>query len=171
MDEPEAEFELRDGTRVFVRGVAPGDKPLFLEAMRTASAETLRRRFGTSRPLSEREIESLTIVDGANRYAVGDVERAASGHETPAGVARYVRIPDRAGVAEVAVAVGDRYQGQGLGSHLVRLVIDVARAQGIRRLEFHVFPDNTLMQRLIADLEGNVRERRDGPMRVYTLEL
>jgi acetyltransferase len=47
------------------------------------------------------------------------------------GVVRYVRAADEALVAEVAIAVGDDWQGHGLGVQLVRHTIEHARLAGL----------------------------------------
>ena len=165
------EFVLHDGTRLVVRAVAPSDRRLFQDAMHAASSETLRLRFGgIKHTLSQRELDYLTNVDGADHYAVGAVERDAAGHEIPAGVARYVRLQDRSDVAEVAVAVDDRFQGKGLGEHLVRSVARVARAHGIRRLEFYVLPENVRMRNLLTRLAVRLASRMDRPYIVYSVE-
>src|ERR687897_58989 len=48
-------------------------------------------------------------------------------------VARCVRLPDRPDTAEMAIVVGDPFQGQGLGRALTLALADAAVAVGIRR--------------------------------------
>jgi len=50
----------------------------------------------------------------------------------PAGIARYVRIPD--GPADLAFEVADAQQGRGLGSLLLDAVATVARANAVNRV-------------------------------------
>lgn len=66
-----------------------------------------------------------------------------SDSETPVGVARYARADD--GSAEIAVTVADAWQGCGVGRLLLDRIIDVARANGVRRLTGDVLATNARM--------------------------
>lgn len=58
--------------------------------------------------------------------------------------------PDQADTAEVGIVVEDRYQNQGLGSYLIRLLIDYAREQGIRAFSGTVSLQNQRILRFIT---------------------
>ena len=64
---------------------------------------------------------------------------------TPAivGGGRYV--VSKSGQAEVAFAVVDQYQGQGIGAALMRHLTAIARESGLRELVAEVLPDNVAM--------------------------
>ncbi len=49
------------------------------------------------------------------------------------------------GVAEVAFAVAERWQGLGLGSQLMAHLVTLARDQGLHRLEADVLTENAPM--------------------------
>ncbi len=68
---------------------------------------------------------------------------ALSDSETPVGVARYALADD--GSAEIAVTVADAWQGCGVGRLLLDRIIDVARANGVRRLTGDVLATNARM--------------------------
>src|SRR2546422_4680132 len=72
------------------------------------------------------------------------------------GVGRYEPTdePDR---VEVAFVVEDGWQGRGLGTILVREVLDSSAARGIRRFRAYVLSDNRRMLDLITRF-GDVRE-------------
>ena len=72
------------------------------------------------------------------------------------GVARYVRDRDRPESAEVAVAVADGWQGNGVGTLLLRRLVDRAREEGIRRFTALMLADNEPM----AHLLGGIGETR-----------
>jgi acetyltransferase len=50
------------------------------------------------------------------------------------------------GEAEFALVVSDRYQGQGLGTELLRRLLSVARDEGIQRVVGYVLLENSAMQ-------------------------
>ena len=64
-------------------------------------------------------------------------------NETIAGGARYIIVqPEK---AEVALAVVDQYQGQGIGTALICHLATIARAAALRELIAEVLPENVPM--------------------------
>jgi ribosomal protein S18 acetylase RimI-like enzyme len=66
-----------------------------------------------------------------------------SGKDTIVGGARY--IVTHPGTAELAFAVVDEYQGQGIGTTLLRHLIVIARGSGLAQLVAEVLPENAPM--------------------------
>lgn len=64
------------------------------------------------------------------------------------GLANYDQ--SRPGAAEIAFTVEDRYQGRGLGRHLLDWIIAAARAHGFVRLHGEALAANGRMLRLVA---------------------
>jgi len=63
------------------------------------------------------------------------------------GVARLSKVQ---GVNEArwAIVIADRFQGKGLGTELLRRMIDVARAEKVARLVADMSPDNVSMRQV-----------------------
>src|SRR3954452_11467383 len=122
---------LLDGTPVFVRPIVPEDKPLLVEGLKLMSPETAMKRFLTPKvTFTAAELRYLTEVDQHDHIAFVAVDARRAGPLT--AVARSVRTaPD---TAELAVVVGDPWQGLGLGRRLVRLVTDAAAREGVSRI-------------------------------------
>jgi GNAT superfamily N-acetyltransferase len=59
------------------------------------------------------------------------------------GGGRYIVV--QPGTAEVAFAVVDQYQGQGIGAALMRHLAAIARGAGLQELIAEVLPDNVPM--------------------------
>src|SRR5262245_36906785 len=88
------EVALDDGSRVTLRLVRPGDKPLLLEAFARLSPESRYRRFlGPKSNLSPAELRYLTECDGVDHFALGAVVRDDAG-EHGLGVGRIIRLRD-----------------------------------------------------------------------------
>jgi elongation factor P--beta-lysine ligase len=105
---------LRDGVRVTLRPIAPGDKPLVAASFERLSEESRYRRFFTTEnELSAAELAYFVDVDHHDHEAIIAID-PLSGEAL--GVARYVRLKDDAEVAEVAVIVADDWQRRGLGA-------------------------------------------------------
>jgi protein lysine acetyltransferase len=144
-------FTLENGLEVVVRPIEPGDKPLLVNGLRLLSPETQYQRFLSPKPRFTRgELRYLTEVDGRDHVALIAVEARNPSHVV--GVARFVRDPQRPDTAEFAIVVGDRYQGQGAGRRLARLLVDEARESGIHRFTAVTLAANAPVQRLIASI-------------------
>jgi RimJ/RimL family protein N-acetyltransferase len=149
------EDQLRDGTRVVIRPITPQDRAEIAAAVRHLSPESRYKRFlGGLDALDERTLRYLTEIDHHDHEALVAFD-AADGHGV--GVARYARTPGGSEAAELAVVVADAWQGQGLGTLLVRKVIDRARDEGIGRLTALVLATNAEMLDLLKR-EGWARE-------------
>jgi len=131
---------LRDGSQVLVRPIRPDDKQALVEALARLSPESRYRRF--LRPvtsLSERELKYLTEIDYTSHFAwVAADPEGKSG----LGVARYVRDSKDPEVAEPAIVIVDDYQGKGLGTILVRLLVATALENGIKVFRSWVLGEN-----------------------------
>jgi GNAT superfamily N-acetyltransferase len=60
-------------------------------------------------------------------------------------------------VAEVAITVEAPFQGRGLGTELLRRLVDMARNRGIRTLHCYCLLDNTRAQKIARRLGGAIR--------------
>ena len=47
--------------------------------------------------------------------------------------------------AEFAIVIADAWQGQGLGTTLLKLLVDVGRAEKLRRVSGRILAENTTM--------------------------
>jgi len=145
-------LELKDGTRVHVRPIRPEDEPRLHEAFGRMSERTVYFRFFSPlKRLPEELAHRLARVDYDQRFALVATTHRPDGQEHILGVARYDRAPGTAS-AEVAVAVVDDAQRQGVGSGLLSLLSEVARAHGIEELTLIVLPENQSMLGLLRRL-------------------
>ena len=141
-------FELEGGERVLIRAIEPGDKERLVNGLRQLSEESIRKRFLAAKPrFSRSELRYLTEIDGVNHIAlVAVLERDP---DQLVAVARCVRFADRPDTAEMAIVVGDPWQGRGLGRELAQRLADAARAAGIRRFAATMLGDNEAARRLM----------------------
>jgi GNAT superfamily N-acetyltransferase len=51
-----------------------------------------------------------------------------------------------------AIVVSDRWQGHGLGTHLLKLLLDIGRQEGVEHIVGQVLPDNHAMQHVCKKL-------------------
>jgi GNAT superfamily N-acetyltransferase len=164
------EVSLPDGGLVRLRPVVPEDKANLIEGFRRLSPESRYRRFmAPIVALSEEQLVELTEVDYRQRFAWMAFSMDEAG--TPGmGVARYVRDPVDAEVAEAAVTVIDDYQGRGLGRLLLELLGAVALENGIRRFRGYGLEDNRPIRELLERLGATAEHDSPGVFR-FELDL
>ena len=140
--------------RIEIRPIRPDDRGALADGMRRLSPESRYRRFFSPvDSLTERQLTYLTDVDHHDHEALVALE---AGTEHGVGVARFVRSQHDPEVAEVAVAVADDWQGQGIGSELLHRLTERARDEGIRRFSGSILEENRPMRELMAEL-GDLR--------------
>jgi len=104
---------LRDGRTLEVRALKPSDETEMMAAVGRIGAQSLYRRFmGAKRGFSDKERAFFLNVDFVNHVALVAVVKEGDRATIVAG-GRY--IVEKPGMAEVAFAVVDDYQGQGIG--------------------------------------------------------
>ena len=132
---------LRDGRRVEIRALRPDDRADLIAAVARSSAQSLYRRFfAVKRDFAEPEIEFFLNVDFVDHVALVAVVDE-TGRPMIAGGARYIVV--QPGKAELAFAVIDQYQGQGLGAALMHHLAAMAREAGLKELIAEVLPEHT----------------------------
>jgi GNAT superfamily N-acetyltransferase len=121
---------LRDGTRVVVRPLTRVDAAREREFIAALSPQTLRFRFlGQVRQPSEALISQLTDMDFRRDVAFAAVV-PLDADEKILGVSRYSATEDGL-QCECAVTVLDDWHRRGLGTLLMRHLIEVAKMRGI----------------------------------------
>jgi RimJ/RimL family protein N-acetyltransferase len=150
---------LRDGREIVVRPIQPDDRAELAAGMRRLSPESRYRRFFTpTSELTESQLTYLTEVDHHDHEALVAVE---PGTEHGIGVARFIRSPEDSERAEVAVAVADSWQGQGVATALLDRLAERARAEGVRRFSAEILADNRPMLELIEEVGPVTTKQRD----------
>ena len=159
---------LRDGSKVLIRPVQPGDAGLLAEGFERLSPESRRLRFLTAKDvLRPAELRYLTEVDHHDHEAIGALDPATG---QGAGIARYIRDAKDPRTAEIAVTIMDGWQGRGLGTELVARLAGHARAEGIERFVALTAGGNLAMGLLLRHMGGTVLAREFGTVE-YELDL
>ncbi len=114
-----------------------------LSAVTRVSSKSLYRRFfGPKRGFTEKETDFYVNVDFVTHVALVAVVDE-DGNETVIGAGRY--IVAEPGKAEMAFAIIDDYQGQGIGTALLRHLVSIARKAGLQQLVAEVLAENAPM--------------------------
>jgi RimJ/RimL family protein N-acetyltransferase len=160
---------LRSGQQAEIRALRPSDQDGLIAAVKRSSQQSVHRRFfGAKRDFSEREIAFFMNIDFVGHVALVAVAEEG-GQPTIVGGARYIVVEP--GSAEVAFAVVDQYQGQGLGTALMRHLAGIARAAGLRELIAEVLPENAPMLKVFQSSGLRVSTRREAQVVHLSLAL
>lgn len=112
----------KDGRHYIIRPIESADRVHLREGIRKLSPESRYRRFHSARQhLSERELDFLTCCDGTNHIALVAALVDSEGQETEGiAVARFYRDGHHPSTGEVAIVVGDWWQGVCVGSAMLQ---------------------------------------------------
>jgi acetyltransferase len=165
---------MKDGTRITVRPIRPEDEPLMVGFHKLLSDQSVYQRF-----FRQLRLDTRVAHDRLVRICFGDYSRdialvaelaeegAAESKDVQAAVeprivavGRLNRLHAR-NEAEVAVLIADGYQHRGLGTEILRRVVQVAREERMGRLSAEVLTTNIAMQRMFRRM-GFHLESPDG---------
>ncbi len=144
-------IRLSEDIHARLRLVQPADKARLRDGFLNLSGASRHKRFfGGKHCLSDTELRYFTELDHVDHFAIGAVELDSSGEEGGGiGVARFVRLPQDAGCAEVAITVIDRMQGKGVGRKLLEALVEAAVERDIKRFRFECLPHNQDIRKLV----------------------
>ncbi|HVM24899.1 MAG TPA: GNAT family protein [Candidatus Limnocylindrales bacterium] len=158
-------WQARDGTSLTIRPIHPDDEPLLVRFHEQLSAETVYGRyFGYlkfGQRAAHRRLEGVCHID-YDRIMVLVAERVDPDHgeHEIVGIGRLMKtqVP---GEAEFAVVVADAWQRHGIGTELIRRLIDFGRRERLSRIWGEILGGNAGMLRVCQRL--GFRLRHDAP--------
>jgi acetate---CoA ligase (ADP-forming) len=161
---------LRTGGTLRLRPPVAGDSEAVLAFLRALSERSVYRRFHGIPALRPETVEPFLDPDWRDRGGLIATMSDDGRGEQVVALANYVRLRDPAR-AEVAFAVADALQGQGVGTRLLEQLAATAAAQGISTFVAEVMPDNAPMLGVFADAGFAVSRRLEGGTTEVRLEI
>jgi len=154
-------WKLADGTPVTIRPIRPEDESLMINFHKSLSEETVHLRyFGVlthEALISHERLVRICFSDYDREIAlVVEGTQPGLGDRQIVGVARLIKA-HRTNDAELAIVISDDWQGRGLGTKLLRDLLQIARTEGVERLVGNILPENYVMQRLCLKLGFELR--------------
>lgn len=134
---------LSDGSQIVIRALRREDEADMLAAVGKTSPQSLQRRFFVmKRHFSDKERAYFMDIDFKNHVAIVALAEEA-GRNVVVGGGRYIVFAP--GCAEMAFVVVDAWQGRGVGSSLMRHLVNIAKNAGLQELTAEVLPENAAM--------------------------
>lgn len=138
----------RDGTPLLIRPIRPEDEPKLVQFHGTLSEQSVFMRYAQAVQLSDRIAHERLI-----RIAFTDYDRELAlvverqdGSDDIVGIGRLSKSPV-GNAAQIHLLVTDTFQGKGLGTELMRRLVQVGRDEGVERIIADILTDNYAMQR------------------------
>jgi len=156
-----SQWTMKDGTQVVIRPIRPEDEPLMVSFHSVLSDRTVYLRYFCSLSLATRtaheRLAHICFADPERETVLvaSDID-SHTGEQTILAVGRLNKLLPK-NEAEMAVLVADEYQGRGLGSELLRRLIQVARGQKVDRIVAEMLRDNIIMQTVLKKLGFRLR--------------
>jgi acetyltransferase len=144
-----AQWKLKDGTPVTIRPIRPEDEPMMVHFHETLSEESVYHRYFSQLKIDQRIAhERLTRIcfnDYDREIAlVAEYKDPKNGSRAILGVGRLSKARSR-NDAEFALLISDSCQRQGLGSELLRRLVQIGRDEKLDRITAIILRDNQPM--------------------------
>jgi len=143
-------WQLNDGTSVVIRPIRPEDEPLLVQFHTHLEETSIRQRYveplSFPQRIAHERLARLCFIDYDREMALV-VER----RETPSGTPEILgvgRLSRRRGepVADFTLLLDDRWQRQGLGTQLLKLLVRIGRDEQLQRITGLMRANNRAMQ-------------------------
>ena len=137
------------GANIVIRTIRPDDEPLMVEFHKTLSDYSVHFRYFGAVSLRERttheRLRRHCSVDCTRELALVAVLEKSHAREI-LGVGRLFKNAAR-NEAEFAILIADPWQGKGLGTEILKLLVRLGRRSGLERVIGHILDGNTAMRR------------------------
>jgi acetyltransferase len=158
-------WTTKRGLPVVIRPIRAEDEPLMVRFHERLSVRSVYLRYFCSLSLNTRVAHERLV-----RICFADYDREVplvvdytdekNGEHRILGVGRLSKLGEK-NEGEVAVILSDEYQGQGLGTELLRRLISIAKAEALIRLRGEVLRDNITMQSVMRKVGFRLRMMQD----------
>jgi acetyltransferase len=149
-------WTMKDGTQVRIRPIRPEDEPLAVKFHESLSEESVYFRYFHMLKLQTRvaheRLSRLCFIDYDREMAlVVMYKNPETGDRQMLGVARLSKLHGK-DEAEFSMLISDRYQCKGLGTELLRRLLEVGKDEKLRYITAEILLENRAMQRVCEKL-------------------
>lgn len=139
-------WKLKNGTPVTIRPIRPEDEPLMVKFHQTLSEQSVYYRYFSQLKLDQRIAHERLIRMCFNDYdreiaLVAEHKDPKTGTHEILGVGRLSKARGM-NEAEFALIISDKYQRNGLGTELLRRLVQIGRDEKLDRITATILADN-----------------------------
>jgi acetyltransferase len=144
----EGSWVAHDGTELAIRPLRPEDEILMRPFHAELSEESVYLRYTHALPLAERisheKLAPRCFIDYAHEMALVALRRDPTGEPELVGVGRLIMEHGR-NEAEFALLISDSFQGRGLGTELLRRLVEIGRKERVGKIVGYILAGNQHM--------------------------
>jgi acetyltransferase len=158
-----------------IRPIRPEDEPSMVKFHRTLSQSTVYLRYfhmlSLDHRVSHERLTRICFIDYDREMALIAVHHnAQTGDESIVGVGRLTKV-QAANEAEVALVVADSFHHQGIGTELLRRLVEIGRDERLDCIVADVLAENTAMRRICEKLGFSLNRASDESVIHASLDL
>jgi len=168
-------WKTKDGATLTIRPIRPEDEPAMVEFHQRLSERSVYMRYFHMVSLGQRvaheRLTRICFIDYDREMAlVAEHADPSTGARAIVAVARLSRM---AGTndGDMAIVVIDEFQRRGLGSELLRQLIQIGREEQLERITADILAENREMQRVCEKLGFHLERALGDPSVHGTIEL
>jgi acetyltransferase len=144
-----------DNQTVTIRPIRPEDEPLMIEFHKTLSDRSVYLRYFGMLSLEERTLHErlrrVCFIDYDREIALVVDRMQSDGRHEILGVGRLIKAHGRED-AEFTLLIADQWQGKGLGTELLKSLVQIGRNENLRRITGRILRENVTMQQVSKEL-------------------
>ncbi|WP_286394676.1 bifunctional acetate--CoA ligase family protein/GNAT family N-acetyltransferase [Pseudanabaena mucicola] len=149
-------WQSRKGDRVTIRPIRPEDEPLMVQFHQNLSEESVYLRYAHTVKLTKRiaheRLTRICFIDYDREMVLAaDYKNPETCEHEILGVARLSKSHGM-NEAEFALIVSDRYHHQGLGTELLRRILEIGKEQNLEAIVGYILNSNEPMQSICRKL-------------------
>ncbi|HKW96485.1 MAG TPA: bifunctional acetate--CoA ligase family protein/GNAT family N-acetyltransferase [Bryobacteraceae bacterium] len=149
-------WTMKDGAAVTIRPIRPEDEPMMVAFHERLSERSVYFRYFHLINLNQRtaheRLTRICFIDYDREMAlVAERENPATNQHEILGVGRMTRLHGT-GDAEMAILISDQFHRRGLGTELLRRLIEIGRAEKVERIVADILAENRGMQQVCERL-------------------
>jgi acetyltransferase len=161
------EWTTPDGKTLTIRPIRPEDEPMMVEYHKKLSERTVYMRYlhpmALDARISHERLSRIVFIDYNREMAlVAEYQNPQTGQSEIVAVGRLTKIAGSSD-AEYSILITDEFQGQGLGTELLRRLIQVGRDDRVKRIVAYISNENHAMQKVSKRLGFELHRSPDDP--------
>jgi len=148
-------FITRSGEELLIRPIRPEDEPMMGAFNRKLSPHSIYLRYfhpvSPQHLTSHRQLATMCFIDYDRTMTLVAERTLPNGRTDIVGMGQLTRLIT-SNDAEFAILIIDEYQRTGLGTELLKRLLDIGREEGVEKIMAEILPENEGMRRVCEKL-------------------